>query len=132
MGVPAHCVRKGQPANEIRQVAVVSRPENPVPMIRHDGVTLHAHRVVLNGLGHDTHESGVVSLLLEERQSCDCPIEEIAKVQAVAKLCRWMSVVPSVAVHSRLLSGNSVMRQFGIPKRLRAGQFASYHCGINH
>ena len=68
VGVPALGVSHGQPADEPRQVAVGSGPDNEMEMVGHDAVGQDAHRrPARGGLGENAKEGVVVAVILEDR-----------------------------------------------------------------
>ena len=59
MGVPAHGVRVGEPAQERRHFVFGLGPKNEVPMIGHDAVAENANGMLFPGFGkHGANVSG--------------------------------------------------------------------------
>jgi len=77
VGVPAHGVGVGEPADEGGQLAVGPRPEHHVPVIGHEAVGQQADRTALAGLGQHAFEGREVLGLLEQRQPGHRPIEDV-------------------------------------------------------
>lgn len=77
VGVPAHRVGVGEPADKGGQLAVGPRPEDHVPVIGHQAVGQQADGLSLPGLGQHAFEGRVVLRLLQQRQPGHRPIEDV-------------------------------------------------------
>lgn len=69
MGVPALCVRQGEPPEEIGYLAVrpAFRPHDEVPVVRHDTIREQSQRFSRMCFFHRAFESGEIGILLEQR-----------------------------------------------------------------
>ena len=77
MSVPVHGVRDRQPSTKGREFAVVLGPHDKVPVISHQDERKEMHGELVECFGQDSQECFVISSLLEERQACHGPIEDV-------------------------------------------------------
>ena len=84
VGVPALRMGQRQPADESRQVAVLARPNDQMPMIRHDAVSEQPHRNSVERFVKHPFERFEIAVLLEQWQTLIGPIEGVINVAAVS------------------------------------------------
>ena len=77
MSVPAHGMRVRQPPTECGEFAVVLGPQDKVPVIGHQHERKDPHRELSQCFGQDADKGFVISGLLEQRQACHGPIEDV-------------------------------------------------------
>lgn len=77
MGVPALCMGNGDSGQHFREFSIVSRPEEKVPVIRHQAIGGDADLGLGLGFGENLFKGGVVSGLLKEREPSDTPVQHM-------------------------------------------------------
>ena len=77
MSVPAHIMRVRQPSAESGEFAVVLGPQDEIQVIRHQHEGKDSHREFVECFSQDAEEGFVISRLLEKRQACQGPIENV-------------------------------------------------------
>lgn len=66
VGVPALRVREGQPADELRQLAILPRPDDEVPVVGHHAVGQEPRPRPLDSLDEDSLKRLVVAVAVED------------------------------------------------------------------
>jgi len=82
MSVPALHMRESYQAHEIGEVSVLLRPQNQVPVIRHQTPRKNTHGNTGLNISEDALESQVVRIFLEYGQACVGTIEDVVYVPA--------------------------------------------------
>src|SRR6516162_1049259 len=83
VGVPALRMRQCQPVAEVRQLAIVTRPEDEVPVVRHQHVGEQADAGdVLKGFVEDALEGFVVAVLVEDLAAAITSVEDMVDIAA--------------------------------------------------
>ena len=67
----------GEPAKKRGQLSVALGPQHEVPVVRHETITQEPDRLLLHSLGQDAFEGCVISVLLEQRQPGNCPVDGV-------------------------------------------------------
>ncbi len=80
--MPTHGMGQGQPVEEIREFAVLMRPENEVEVVGHEAVGQQAHRHLVLGLAQDTLEGGVVAVFVENGGTSHGAVEDVVDIAA--------------------------------------------------
>src|SRR4051812_48656750 len=75
--VPTLRVGDGQQAEELAQLAILPRPEDLMPMIRHEAVRQQPRGETRVDISERALEGGVVAVVLEERHAPDRTIEHV-------------------------------------------------------
>ncbi len=87
---PAHRMRLRQPTEEGRDLAVCLRPDNKVPMVRHDTVGQDGDRVSLVRLDHDPLKRLEVGVLAKEVHPADRSVQHMVHLPARCfSRCSW-------------------------------------------
>jgi len=77
MSMPAHAVRMRQPAHKPRQLSVFLRPQDQVPVIGHQTVGQQPRGLFGHGFQKHPLKGLVIPILLEQRQACDRPVQNV-------------------------------------------------------
>lgn len=85
MGMPPLRMGERQPAHESRQVTILSRPDDEMPVVRHDTVGQQSHRHAFTGLRQDPFKRAVVAFVVEQALS---PIRTVQHVIDEPARCR--------------------------------------------
>ena len=75
--LPSLRVREGQPAHEVGQLPLFSRPQHEVPVVGHQAPVQDADRHPLVRLDQDALEGDKVLVLLEQPQPAVGPVEHV-------------------------------------------------------
>jgi len=67
----------GQLLHERSQVAIVLRPENEVPMVRHQAICADAHRPRVERFLHHPLKREVVGILVEKRSATNATVQDV-------------------------------------------------------
>ena len=79
-----------QPTHELRQIAVVCRPKQQVPMVGHQTVAQEADRLPVLGLPQDLFEGGVIAVFMKEGGAAHSPIEHVVDITTgIAAQASW-------------------------------------------
>jgi hypothetical protein len=82
MSVPALHMRERYQAYEIGETPVLLRPQNKVPVIRHQTPSKNTHGNTVLNIREDALESQVVRILFEYGQACVGTIKDVVYVPA--------------------------------------------------
>ncbi len=82
MSVPALHMRERYQAYEIGEAPVLLRPQNQVPVIRHQTPRKNTHGNTVLNIREDALERQVVRILFEYGQACVGTIEDVVYVPA--------------------------------------------------
>ena len=82
--MPALGVREGQPTDERRQLAVGSRPDDQVPVVRHQTVGNQPRFKPRDSLLENRLERFVITVVLENRQAGVRAIEHVINIAPVS------------------------------------------------
>lgn len=77
MGMPALCMRDGDPAEDLGEFPIMSGPEEEMPVIGHQAVGGDAKLGLSLGFGENCLKGGVVSGLLKERQPAHATVQDV-------------------------------------------------------
>ncbi len=77
MGMPALRMRDGDPAENLREFPILSRPEKEMPVIGHQIIGGNANLGLSPGFGENLLKGGVVSGLLKERQPSHAMVQGV-------------------------------------------------------
>lgn len=77
MGMPALRMRDGNPAEHLGEFAVMTRPEQQMPVIGHQAISGDANLRLGLGFSENLLKRGVVSGLLKERQPTHAPVQHV-------------------------------------------------------
>src|SRR5208337_4868110 len=112
LGVPPLGVGQSQPANESRELSVLPRPDNQVPVIGHDAVGQQPCSRAIDGLFQDPLKRLVVLVFLKDRHPRVGAIEDMVdqatvirsfRSAHVAKATKWPSLCPGKVPDTFLL-----------------------------
>jgi len=77
MSMPALRMRDGNPPQHLGQLHISSRPEQDVPVIRHEAIGRDAYVSPVVGLGQNLLKGGVVRGLFKQWESTDSAVEHM-------------------------------------------------------
>jgi hypothetical protein len=77
VSVPSLGVRHGEPAHELREVAIGARPEQEMEVVGHHAIGQQPHVITRDGLGEDSLECGVIPVGLKESQAGVAAVEDV-------------------------------------------------------
>src|SRR5688572_20667934 len=82
MGVPALGVRERQPADESGELAIAARPDDEMPVIRHEAVGQEASFGPLDGLQQDVLKGFVIGGRVKDREPGIGAIQHMVHIAA--------------------------------------------------
>jgi hypothetical protein len=91
MRMPALGVRQCQPADKPREFALLSRPDNEVPVVRHEAIGQQPGLCALHGLGQRLLEREVIRVVVEDAHPRIGPVEHVVHVTTLSGPSRWAS-----------------------------------------
>jgi hypothetical protein len=75
-------VRRGHPTHELAQVAILSRPQHDMPVIRHQAIGQYPHRYVGERVSQYALERAVVLIVVEDLRAGVASIQDVKEYAA--------------------------------------------------
>ncbi len=97
-GMPALRMRDGDPAEHLGELAVMTRPEQQMPVIGHQTISGDANLSLGMSFGEDLFKSGVVSGLFKKRQLSHATVQHMIGVVSRSKA--WAAWYTEVCTES--------------------------------
>ena len=82
-GVPALRVSQCQPAHELRQLAVLSRPDQQMPMVGHQAIGQKPRLRSFDSLSQHSLEGGIIAVRIEQLQLCNRAVQDVIDVASL-------------------------------------------------
>ena len=75
--MPALRVCDGNPAQHVREVAILARPEQEIPVIGHQAISRDAYRGAVVRFRKNPLKGGIVCSFVKERKSADPTVQDV-------------------------------------------------------
>ena len=85
VGMPALRMGDGDPPQDFGECTILSRPEEEMPVIRHQTIGCNADRSLGVGFSQDIFEGGIVSRFLKYEESSDPTVQDMIREVSSSK-----------------------------------------------
>ena len=122
MRMPALHMGDGDPAQHFRELAIMARPEQQVPLIGHQTICGDSGLGLGVGFGQNLLKSGVVSRLLKQGEAPDTTIQDvISEISCSEERAAWYSrpSTETAALLSKVTFENWILGSICTTRRLQ-------------